>query len=59
MHRRAPPIHLASPASAWLAGVVQVEGVSFMYEAVMGHRVAGKAGCILADEMGLGWVGGG
>ncbi|CAN3368658.1 DNA repair and recombination protein Rdh54p [Diutina catenulata] len=31
----------------------QVEGVRFMYEAVMGFRDAGR-GCLLADEMGLG-----
>ncbi|GAB4818167.1 hypothetical protein N2152v2_005213 [Parachlorella kessleri] len=30
-----------------------VEGVSFMYESVMGHKESGL-GCILADEMGLG-----
>ncbi|MEW5302035.1 MAG: hypothetical protein WDW36_004847 [Sanguina aurantia] len=32
----------------------QKEGVSFMYECVMGLRDATKTGCILADEMGLG-----
>ena len=31
----------------------QVDGVRFMYEAVMGMRSEGQ-GCILADEMGLG-----
>ncbi|KAI3404330.2 RDH54 [Candida oxycetoniae] len=32
----------------------QVEGVSFMYECVMGFRDFEGNGCLLADEMGLG-----
>lgn len=32
----------------------QVEGVSFLYECVMGMRKHEGQGCILADEMGLG-----
>ncbi|KAG2015919.1 SNF2-family ATP dependent chromatin remodeling factor snf21 [Coprinopsis cinerea AmutBmut pab1-1] len=32
----------------------QIEGVSFMYECVMGLRKHEGNGCILADEMGLG-----
>ncbi|XP_055966219.1 DNA repair and recombination protein RAD54B [Sorex fumeus] len=32
----------------------QKEGVSFLYECVMGMRVNGRCGAILADEMGLG-----
>lgn len=34
----------------------QREGVSFMYECVMGLRDFSGAGCILADDMGLGKV---
>jgi DNA repair and recombination protein RAD54B len=32
----------------------QREGVTFMYECVMGLRSPDHAGCLLADEMGLG-----
>ncbi|NXA45483.1 RA54B protein, partial [Nothocercus julius] len=32
----------------------QKEGVTFLYECVMGMRVSGRFGAILADEMGLG-----
>ncbi|XP_036987054.2 DNA repair and recombination protein RAD54B [Artibeus jamaicensis] len=32
----------------------QKEGVTFLYECVMGMRVNGRCGAILADEMGLG-----
>lgn len=32
----------------------QREGVSFMYECVMGLKSPEHLGCILADEMGLG-----
>jgi hypothetical protein len=32
----------------------QVEGVRFLYEAVMGLRGPGQTGAILADDMGLG-----
>ncbi|XP_077023333.1 DNA repair and recombination protein RAD54B isoform X2 [Tamandua tetradactyla] len=32
----------------------QKEGITFLYECVMGMRVNGRCGAILADEMGLG-----
>ncbi|NXI50567.1 RA54B protein, partial [Chloroceryle aenea] len=32
----------------------QREGITFLYECVMGMRVSGRFGAILADEMGLG-----
>ncbi|XP_067304706.1 DNA repair and recombination protein RAD54B [Pseudorasbora parva] len=32
----------------------QIEGVVFLYECLMGMRLAGRCGAILADEMGLG-----
>uniref|UniRef100_A0A0N5AI74 DNA repair and recombination protein RAD54-like n=1 Tax=Syphacia muris TaxID=451379 RepID=A0A0N5AI74_9BILA len=32
----------------------QREGVKFMYDCVMGHKISSSNGCIMADEMGLG-----
>jgi hypothetical protein len=34
----------------------QREGVTFLYECLMGLRSDQYNGCLLADEMGLGWV---
>ena len=37
---------------------MQVEGVKFLYETIMGLHDPGRSGCILADEMvGGRWLG--
>ena len=48
-----PPVKVDNMLTRWLRPH-QREGVSFLYECVMGLRGFEGAGCILADDMGLG-----
>ncbi|XP_007885243.2 DNA repair and recombination protein RAD54-like isoform X2 [Callorhinchus milii] len=49
------PVHVVvDPILSSVLRPHQREGVKFMWDCMMGHRIEGSYGCIMADEMGLG-----